>query len=334
MQIQRGMPRTLATAALVMFLTTHAFTQTKIPAAKLAATVNGDPISIDDVEAILKSRPIEAMRLSAADLNAMRREALQMLIEELMMHQFLLKNAPQVETSLVNKKLVELQDALRSQGQNINDYYRANGQTETQVRNSIVSALQWKAYLDAHLSDVALHKFYEDNRDLFDEVTVRVSHLLVRLKPEMPAKDREVVQNWLLGIRHQIITGKLDFAAAARQYSQDISAGKGGDLGFITRKGEVEEAFAKAAFALKPNEISDVVQTESGLHLIKVTERKEGIHSDFTLLQDKVRALASEELMSGILAQQRKVAEVKVYLGADQPAQPNPAMQRNPAGSH
>jgi parvulin-like peptidyl-prolyl isomerase len=305
--------------ALILVLVLGGVTQAKPGKPKTAATVNGDPITVDDVEAILKARPIEGMRLTPADLNAMRQDALNMLVDELIMHQFLVKNAPSVPTSQVNKKMAELQDALRAQGQNIDDYYKANGQTEIQVRNSIVSSLQWAAYLDKQLTEPVLRKYYEDNRDQFDDVSVRVSHILLRLKPGTNASDREVVQNWLLGIRQQIVAGKLDFADAAKQFSQDITSAKGGDLGFITRKGQVEEAFAKAAFALKLNGVSDVVQTESGLHLIKVTERKAANPSEFKLVEDKIRVLVSEELMNALLIQQRKIADVKIFQTAEQP---------------
>ena len=246
----------------------------------------------------------------------MQLEALNCLVDELIMHQFLVKNAPLVPSAQVDKKLQELRDSLKSQGQTLDEYCRANGQSLNQVRNSIVSALQWTAYLNSRFDEATLRKYYEDNRDFFDQVSVRVSHILVRVRPEMKPAEREGLSNWLLGLRQDIVSGKLDFADAARRYSQAISASKGGDEGFIARKGAVEESFARAAFALKPNEISTVVPTQSGLHLIKVTERKAGTHSDFKTMEPKVRMLAGEEFLAAILAQQRQQAQVKITLPA------------------
>lgn len=302
-----------ACLALILFLTVAIQADPKSKGHKTAALVNGDPIMVEDVDAILKARPIETLQISKEDREAMRKEALNMLIDELIMHQYLVKNAPQVPTAEVNKRFREFQDALKAQGQSLSEFYQTSGQTEAQVRNSIVSSLQWKAYLDTKMDEATLQKYYQDNKDYFDEIKVRVSHIMLRMGPRVLPKDQQMMKDWLQGVRQQIVMGKMDFADAARQFSQDLTANKGGDLGFIGRKGDVEESFARTAFALKPNEVSDVIQTESGIHLIKLVERKPGIQSDFKKLDEKVRAMASEEHMNSLLLQQRKLANITVY---------------------
>jgi len=78
--------------------------------------------------------------------------------------------------------------------------------------------------------------------------------------------------------------------------SQCPSAPRGGDLDFIARKWMVEEPFAKAAFAMKVGDLSDIVTTDFGLHLILVTDRKPGTATTFEQVADEVRECVLEEL--------------------------------------
>ena len=112
---------------------------------------------------------------------------------------------------------------------------------------------------------------------------------------------------------------KVKFEDIARQYSQCPSKDKKespGDIGQFPYKFVVVPEFAKTAFALKPGEISDVVQTVFGLHLIKVTDRTKGEVSTFENLKDTVREVwaQDEELFVRILADQRKTGKIVVQL--------------------
>jgi parvulin-like peptidyl-prolyl isomerase len=93
-----------------------------------------------------------------------------------------------------------------------------------------------------------------------------------------------------------------------------MTAPTGGDVGFFPRKFVVDEAFARAAFSMKTGEVSDVVQTGYGLHLIKVTERKAGEASDFAKTKDDVRQVCEEDMRQTILARMRADAKIKITL--------------------
>ena len=86
---------------------------------------------------------------------------------------------------------------------------------------------------------------------------------------------------------------------------------KGGDLGFFPRKWMVEEPFAKVAFAMKVGELSDVVVTDYGYHLIQVTDRKPGDATTFEDAQDEVRDCYIEEMKLAILGDLRKSAKIE-----------------------
>lgn len=104
--------------------------------------------------------------------------------------------------------------------------------------------------------------YFDENPDQFviDEVTA--SHILV--KEEKLAKE----------ILEKLKDGE-DFAELAKEYSIDGSAAQGGALGTFGRGAMVPE-FEEAAFALKPGEISDLVQSQFGYHIIKVTDKEQG----------------------------------------------------------
>jgi parvulin-like peptidyl-prolyl isomerase len=312
----------LACAVLVALLAGDVLAQSPPPGTRAVAFVNGEPITLAEVDAILKARPLLSLKLSESERRELQKEALDMLIDDLLVQQFLRKNAPPAQPAQVNQKLKELLDALKTQGQTLNEYCRETAQTEAQVRTNIVNMLQRNAYLDSHLSEPAVRKYYEDNRDFFDEVTVHASHILLRVKPDTPAAERTAAEARIQAIRREIAVGKLDFAEAARQFSQCSSASRGGDLGYLQRRGAAEESFARMVFALKPGEISAVVETASGLHLIKVTDRKAGPPADFKQREGTVRAFAGEEMLRNILVQQRHDAQGTRAAPPGQPVSP------------
>ena len=85
-----------------------------------------------------------------------------------------------------------------------------------------------------------------------------------------------------------------DFAELAKKYSADGSAQEGGDLNFFT-KGQMVPAFDQAAFALKPGQISDIVTTQFGYHIIKVTERRPASTVPFEQVTARIKEYLTEQ---------------------------------------
>ena len=139
-------------------------------------------------------------------------------------------------------------------------------------------------------------KYYDENQDKFKyPQRVRASHILISANPEQIAKKiveekKDVTQPELVKmvekqmaelkdkaekLQSQVKKAPSTFAKVAKENSQDTgSAIRGGDLGFFA-KDEMVEPFAKAAFELAPNTISEVVQTPYGFHIIMTTDRSE-----------------------------------------------------------
>ena len=113
-----------------------------------------------------------------------------------------------------------------------------------------------------------------------------VRHILIKTNELVSATD---AKNRLLQIRERLLNGA-SFADMARQYSDDSSAAKGGDLGWVS-PGETVPEFEHAMNALKPGEISQPVQTPFGFHLIEVLARR-----DQDVTKERQRLLARQAL--------------------------------------
>lgn len=156
------------------------------------------------------------------------------------------------------------------------------------VRPVIEQEMVWKLrdrviQVDTALTDEELRQRYEAEQPGLE---VRARHILIRLDPDATAAARDSARQFMEEIRQRALAGE-DFAQLAREYSQDPgTASLGGDLDFFSR-GQMVAPFEEAAFALDVGEISEVVETPFGLHIIRAEERR---IRDFDEIRDSYRA--------------------------------------------
>ncbi len=129
----------------------------------------------------------------------------------------------------------------------------------------------------ANLTDADLQKFYDQNKDKFKTgEQVRASHILVKTEPEAQAILKQ-------------LKGGANFEELAKKNSVDASASaKGGDLGWFS-KGTMIPEFEKTAFNMKEGEISGVVKTQFGYHIIKLTGKRPAGIRPFAEVKDQIR---------------------------------------------
>ncbi len=155
------------------------------------------------------------------------------------------------------------------------------------------------AYLEISRADIAkdiqvteeqIEKYYNDNLAKFTQPERRkASHILFRVAADADEESKAKVRKKAEEVLQQIKNGA-DFAEMAKQYSKDPgSASKGGDLGFFGT-GEMVPAFEKAAFALKPGEVSELVESPFGFHIIKLTAVQGGKPKPLAQVKDKIIA--------------------------------------------
>jgi peptidyl-prolyl cis-trans isomerase D len=176
----------------------------------------------------------------------------------------------------------------------IKGYYEAN-RAQFETKESIDVQL-----LALTLDDVArqisvppaeLQSYYEQNKASFTEPEQRrASHILLTVGEGGSAKDKDGARKLAQELLARIKARPDDFAKLAQEYSKDPgSAAKGGDLGFFGR-GMMVKPFEEAAFGLKPGDTSDIVESDFGLHLIRVTEIKGGAVAPFEQVKGKIEA--------------------------------------------
>jgi peptidyl-prolyl cis-trans isomerase C len=144
------------------------------------------------------------------------------------------------------------------------------------------------------VSDDEIHDYYQSNPQHFKSPEqVHARHILVKVKPEADEATRKEAKKKTEAILKEA-KGGADFAELARKHSEGPSGPKGGDLGFFPR-GRMVKPFEEAAFALKSGEISGVVETNFGYHIIKVEEKRE----PQTLAEKDVKERIRQYLYSG-----------------------------------
>ena len=121
-----------------------------------------------------------------------------------------------------------------------------------------------------------VRRYYKKNAENYaTPPEIKARHILFELPPNTPKETLTEKKRQLQKLLTQIKSGA-SFEELAKEYSEDGTAGDGGDLGWF-KPGEMVPAFETAAFSLAAGEVSDIVQSPFGLHLIKVEELKEGI---------------------------------------------------------
>lgn len=189
---------------------------------------------------------------------------------------------------------------------------------EQLTRISYIRALVDKEVTSkVEISDEDAKKFYDENPQYFNRPEeIHAQHILIKLDKDADEKKKTDARKTLLDLKKRAESGE-DFGELAKQYSQGPSGPKGGDLGFFS-KGKMVPPFEMAAFALKPGEISDIVETRFGYHLIKLVERKDAQTASFEDVKPKIvenlrRRKAQEEAVKYV-NKLREKAKVEVFI--------------------
>jgi peptidyl-prolyl cis-trans isomerase D len=181
-------------------------------------------------------------------------------------------------------------------GAAVKRYYeeqRGRFEKPEQVRVEYLVLNQAKLIETAQIAETDVKAWYQANEARFKKEEQRqASHILFRVDKKAPEAEAKAAQEKAEKVLSELKANPADFAKLAKQHSQDPgSAGKGGDLGYFGR-GMMVKPFEESVFALKEGELSGLVRSDFGFHLIKLT----GIRPEQARPLDEVRGEIVAEL--------------------------------------
>jgi peptidyl-prolyl cis-trans isomerase C len=191
---------------------------------------------------------------------------------------------------------------------------------QQQTRTSLLVSKVLEAEIGPRISvqPKDIDAFYQQNLDRFKEgETVHASHILIGIPQKADAAQNQEARAQTEALLKQIRAGT-DFAQLARTRSQDTSsAARGGDLGFFAM-GQMDPTFEKAAFALKPGEVSPIVETPYGFHIIKLHERRPARTIPLTEVRAQIGQhltdLQRDELTVAFVEQLKDKGKVEIFV--------------------
>jgi parvulin-like peptidyl-prolyl isomerase len=278
----------------------------------VVAKVGGDAIRACDVERLLKA---------ATKGKLVRPEALPLVqahvLDEIVKRRLVLAYARRTGAVPGEKEieagLARLKASLGAGGQALDDDVKTPSLAEADLRRQVTWGLVWDQYLAKYLTDQRIESHFRANRRAYDGTQLAVSHILLRADSRGSTSVDELVRQ-AERIREEVASGAITFADAARKYSAGPSAKDGGRLGWIGRRGPMDEAFSRAAFSLEPGQISPPVCTRFGVHLIRCDEIKPGDRSLAEVRREIEESLAGE-LLEKLAGLEAKYTPVE-YTGA------------------
>ncbi|MFH0789747.1 MAG: peptidylprolyl isomerase [Pseudomonadota bacterium] len=170
-------------------------------------------------------------------------------------------------------------------------------QQELMINNFLATQYLQKEIIDKIiLTEDKAKAYYKAHTETFKSPEmVRARHILIKAEPGASDEEKKKGKARAEDLLQKLKKGE-DFAKLAAEVSDDTGTkAKGGDLDFFP-KGTMIPAFDEAAFSLKPGELSTVVETEYGYHIIKVEEKKEALLEPYEKIAEKVKDQALQEM--------------------------------------
>jgi len=303
----------------------------------VAVVVNGFEIKESQIEAQMAPQLRNISRQLPPDMiekykGQLHQQTIERMIVEHLLNEQVVKAGIKITDNDVNNQIQEMAVQQKMSVQDIKQMIESSGQNFDDVKGRIRKGLSYQKVMEASwegktdVNDSDTKAYYDENKSQFETPEqVRASHILIKTDPNITdpnqakakalAKTQELLKE---------IKGGADFAELAKNNSACPSASRGGDLDYFG-KGQMVEPFEKAAFALKPGQFSDVVETKFGYHIIKVTDHKDPNTVSLDKAKDdikKVLVAQKQRTLAREYIEKLKSQATIAYIGSPKTANP------------
>jgi foldase protein PrsA len=290
----------------------------------LAARVNGRPIPLDRVTQGVEKQLMKLKKHGADTIapELAKRTQLQRL-DDIIKEELLLQASQELGVEDLEAKVsAQLAQMEASAGTDASGTpgHGKSPEAREKVRQKILveNYLQKNGLADPPVPEEEIRKLYESTKESFRRpAALHVAHILRKLPANAPQPEREAALSKMKALRAEIVAGRIPFDEAAEKNSECASAKDGGDLGEVAM-GFMPKAFDEAAAKLQRDEVSGIVQTEHGLHIIKLLDKKPPVEPEYGLVKDflakYLRGNTGRRLLTAHLDQLKEKAKIEIYL--------------------
>ncbi len=255
-------------------------------------------------------------------LPEIRKKVLEGLIDREILFQQSRKEGIAVEEAAVNDRLSTLQGQFPSEAQ-FEAALKSMGLTLADLKQQLRKGMAIKYLVERRfekgtsVSNEEAKAYYDGNpKDFLRPEQIRARHILIKVDPQASNSEKAAARKKIEEIQAKLKKGE-DFGALAKEFSEGPSSSKGGDLGWFER-GRMVKPFEEAAFALKPGEVSNIVETQFGYHLIEVTDKRPATKMAYAdvkeRLQQYLKDIKVEKEVRTYVAELKEKAQVERFL--------------------
>ena len=293
---------------------------------RIVAKVNGDIITFSELEEMVYSgvnKDDENTKEMKKIFNKEKKNTLNKIIEQKLMLQFAKQNKIEPSKDNVNGAIEEIKKNNNFSDEMFEVMLEREGLTMEKYRSSLKEQITLSQVVSSEVrsrikvNENEVEKYYQKNRKKFlQPAEIKAHHIIIVINNKEDKVEAIKQKKKALRILKLAKSGR-DFEQLAKTYSEGPSKDTGGDLGWV-KKGSMISSFENAAFSLKRGEISDLVKTDYGYHIIKVEKRKEAKVRSLDNTRNEIQEILYKEKYEDRyniwVAELKKNAFIEIYL--------------------